>query len=172
VAVSDIGQGTIALVGFMASGKTTVGRRLALRLAMPFVDSDVEIQRTLGLSVSEIFSTYGEETFRAAEREIIARLVGERVHVLSLGGGAYDDPGTRRLLNDRVTTVWLDSPFELILERLQGSAGRPLASLSSPDELRRLWRARQRNYAKAHIHVRAFAADPDVAVGQIVAALA
>lgn len=147
------GQKRLALVGFMAAGKSTIGRLLAERLGMPFVDTDAELEKAHRLSVGEIFSQRGEPEFRKAERELILGLLAGQPQVLSVGGGAYVDEEVREALDRQATVIWLDPPFELILERLGRSSARPLASGRSAEELRRLWDARRKAYAAAHIHI-------------------
>lgn len=161
----------IAIVGFMGAGKTTIGRCLAQRLAMPYVDTDREIERAFGLSIPEIFAKRGEAEFRAAERELISRLLSGAPMILSLGGGAYVDIGTRDAVNDGATAVWLDPPFELVFERLSRSTKRPLASGRSLEELHRLWNERRPSYACAHIRVVPSDGDPNEVVDQILSAL-
>lgn len=161
----------IALTGFMGAGKTAIGRRLALHLAMPFTDADAEIERAFGRSVAEIFSRYGEGAFRTAERRTITSLLSGGARVLSLGGGSYCDPETRALLRGAATTIWLDPPFELILERLEGSRRRPLLLGKSREELHDLWKERRPAYAEADVHVVTSASGPDHAVRHIIAAL-
>jgi len=108
----------VVLVGLMGAGKSTVGRRLARRLGIPFVDSDAEIEGAAGLSPAEVFERYGEQDFRDGERRLVARLVDEgKVSVIATGGGAFIDPRTRELLNERAITVWLDAPVEILTER-------------------------------------------------------
>lgn len=155
----------------MGAGKTTIGRNLAQRLGMPFLDIDREIERMFGLSVSEIFAERGEPQFRATERVLISRLLAGPAKVLSLGGGAYVDPETRELVNHASTTVWLDPPFELILARLDRSSERPLASGKSPEELCNLWNERRASYAEAHIRIVTSNGTPAEAVEQILKAL-
>lgn len=162
---------TVVIVGFMAAGKTTIGRGLAERVELPFVDTDREIESAFGMSVAEIFADRGEPEFRAAEREIIGRLLAGKAKVLSLGGGAYVDDHTRETVNRLATTVWLDPPFELISERISRSNKRPVASGKSVDELRSLWNERRASYAQAQIRVVTSDSDPAEAVEQIVAAL-
>lgn len=154
-------QKHLVLVGFMAAGKSTIGRRLAERLGMPFVDTDAELEKAHGLSVGQIFSQRGEPEFRKAERELIFRLLAGEPQVLSVGGGAYVDDEVREALDRQATVIWLDPPFELILERLGRSGARPLASGRSPEELRRLWDERRKVYAAAPIHIPTSDADPD-----------
>jgi shikimate kinase len=145
----------IVLVGLMGVGKSTVGRRLAKRLGLPFVDSDSAIEDAAGYSPAEIFERYGEQDFRDGERRLVARLVDDEVRVIATGGGAYLDPRTRELLNDRTITVWLDAPVDILADRTsrrdtraqlrQGDAKATLARLSTE---------RRPSYEQAHIHVR------------------
>lgn len=157
----------IVIVGFMGSGKTTIGRHLAERMGVPFHDSDREIEQAAGLSIPEIFAERGEAAFRVIERATIARLLEEGAGVLSVGGGAYLDHRTRVAVNDRATAIWLDPPFDVILERVNRSSKRPLAMGRSPAELRRLWEQRQGSYAKAHLRVVTSDTDPEEAVDRI-----
>src|SRR5437868_11936719 len=145
----------VVLVGLMGVGKSTVGRRLARRLGMSFVDSDAEIEDAAGYPAAEIFERFGERDFRDGERRLVARLVEGDIRVIATGGGAYVDPNTRKLLNDRAITVWLDAPVEILAERTsrrdtraQLRNGDPKAVLQKLDEERRP------SYAEAHIHVR------------------
>ena len=139
----------------MGAGKSTVGRRLARRLDLPFVDSDSEIEGAAGLSAAEVFERFGEKDFRDGERRLVARLVDGTVRVIATGGGAFVDPRTRALLNDRAITVWLDAPVDILAERTGRRDTRPL--LRTPDRkgtLERLAEERQPAYAEAHIHIR------------------
>lgn len=145
----------IVLVGLMGVGKSTVGRRLARRLGLPFVDSDEAIEDAAGCSAAEIFERFGEADFRDGERRLVARLIDGAVRVIATGGGAFIDPRTRRLLNERAITIWLDAPLEVLTERTGRRDTRPL--LRNGDRkrtLERLQRERQPAYAEAHIHVR------------------
>ena len=145
----------VVLVGLMGVGKSTVGRRLARRLGLPFVDSDAEIEDASGFSAAEVFERYGERDFRDGERRLVARLIEGDLRVIATGGGAYVDPRTRELLNSRAITVWLDAPVEVLAERTARRDTRPL--LRNPDPkgtLERLSEERRPSYAEAHIHVR------------------
>lgn len=155
----------IVIVGFMAAGKTVVGRRLAAYLGMSFLDTDREIERTFGCSVAEIFERHGESAFRTAECELIARLLGDGTKVVSAGGGVFCDGRLRSTINTVATSIWLDPAFDLILDRLASSSERPLASARSADELRRLWRERRQSYAEAHIHVEI---SPDLGIDTVI----
>ena len=145
----------IVLVGLMGAGKSTVGRRLARRLGLPFVDSDDAIEDAAGYSAAEIFERYGEADFRDGERRLVARLIEGDVRVIATGGGAYVDPRTRKLLNERAITVWLDAPVEILADRTGRRDTRPL--LRNGDRkttLQRLSEERGPAYAEAHIRVR------------------
>src|SRR5436309_1602696 len=107
----------VVLVGLMGVGKSTVGRRLAKRLGLPFVDSDSAIEDAAGYTAAEGFERYGEQDFRDGERRLVARLMDGEVRVIATGGGAYIDPRTRQLLNERAITVWLDAPVDILAER-------------------------------------------------------
>ena len=145
----------IVLVGLMGAGKSTVGRRLAKRLGLPFVDSDDAIEDAAGYSAAEVFERYGEADFRDGERRLVARLIEDEVRVIATGGGAYVDPRTRELLNERAITIWLDAPVEILASRTGRRDSRPL--LRTPDRrgtLERLAEQRGPAYAEAHIRVR------------------
>ena len=162
----------IVLVGLMGAGKSTVGRRLAKRLALPFVDSDAEIEDAAGFSAAEVFERYGEADFRDGERRLVARLIDGEVRVIATGGGAYVDPRTRQLLNERAITVWLDAPVEILADRTGRRDTRPL--LRNGDRkstLERLAEQRAPAYAEAHIRVRSGDGAHKDVVDSIVAAL-
>lgn len=145
----------IVLVGLMGAGKSTVGRRLAKRLGLPFVDSDDAIEDAAGFSAAEVFERYGEADFRDGERRLVARLIDGQVRVIATGGGAYVDPKTRKLLNERAITVWLDAPVEILADRTGRRDTRPL--LRNGDRkgtLQRLAEQRGPAYAEAHIRVK------------------
>ncbi|MGZ2410627.1 shikimate kinase [Sphingomonas sp. F9_3S_D5_B_2] len=144
----------IVLVGFMAAGKSKIGRALAQRLGLAFVDTDREVEERFGMSISDIFETTGESEFRAAERDVISRLLEDGPRVIAIGGGAFVDPENRTRLNAAAVTVWLDPPFDILLARLQRSAARPLASGRSESELHDLWHQRQASYIEAHLRIR------------------
>lgn len=144
----------MVLVGLMGVGKSTVGRRLAKRLGLSFVDSDAEIEDAAGYPAAEIFERFGESDFRDGERRLVARLIEGDVRVIATGGGAYVDPRTRKLLNERAITVWLDAPVEILAERTSRRDTRPLLRNGDPKGiLERLAEERRPSYAEAHIHV-------------------
>ncbi|MEM9738915.1 MAG: shikimate kinase [Pseudomonadota bacterium] len=145
---------TIALVGLMGAGKSTVGRRLADRLGRKFCDSDLEIEKAAGLSIADIFSIHGEAEFRRGERKVLSRLLDEAPHVLATGGGAYLDPDTRSMLRDRAVTVWLNADLETTWKRVSKRNTRPL--LRTPDPkgvLTRLFEEREPIYSQADLSV-------------------
>lgn len=145
----------IVLVGLMGAGKSTVGRRLAKRLGLPFVDSDVAIEEASGTTTSELFEQFGEHDFRDGERRLVARLVDGSVRVIATGGGAFIDPRTRKLLNERAITVWLDAPIDVLAERTGRRNTRPLLRDGNRSEtLARLADERGAMYAEAQIHIR------------------
>jgi len=162
----------IVLVGLMGAGKSTVGRRLAKRLGLPFVDSDVEIEEASGVSTADLFDRYGEREFRDGERRLVARLVNGEVRVIATGGGAFMDPRTRQLLNERAITVWLDAPIEVLAERTTRRDNRPLLKKGNRSEiLSRLSDERRDGYAEALIHIRSGSGAHSDVVEAIVAAL-
>ncbi len=122
---------TVALVGLMGAGKSTVGRRLANKLGRPFVDSDDEIEKAAGLSVSDIFALHGEEEFRRVERKVLQRLLDGPPQVLATGGGAYLNDVTRDLMRKHAITIWLNADLETLWKRVSRRNHRPL--LRRPD---------------------------------------
>ena len=145
----------IILVGLMGVGKSTVGRRLAQKLGLPFVDSDTAIEDASGFSADEVFERFGEEDFRDGERRLVARLIEGEVRVIATGGGVFVDPRTRDLLNKRAITVWLDAPIDILTERTSRRNTRPLLRNSDPKgTLERLAEERGPSYSSAHIHVK------------------
>jgi shikimate kinase len=162
----------IVLVGLMGAGKSTVGRRLAKRLGLPFVDSDDEIERAADHSIPEIFDRFGEASFRDGERRVIRRLVAGPPAVLATGGGAFMEPETRALILERCIAIWLEAPPETLAGRVRRRDVRPLLRDKDPlSLLRELAEARNTVYAEAHLHVRSDDGPHDRAVERIVAAL-
>ena len=162
----------VVLVGLMGVGKSTVGRRLAKRLGLPFVDSDAEIEGAAGYPAAEVFERYGERDFRDGERRLVARLVEGEIRVIATGGGAYVDPSTRQLLNERAITVWLDAPVEILASRTSRRDTRPLLRNMDPKTtLQRLSEERRPSYEQAHIHVKSGDGAHKEVVDQIVQAL-
>lgn len=145
---------SIVLVGLMGAGKTSVGRRLAKELALPFVDADEEIEAAAGCSISDFFQLYGEEEFRAGERRVIERLLASPVCVLATGGGAFMDPVTRKAIRERGISVWLRADLDVLVKRLRRRNNRPL--LQGGDQrqiLQDLMAARYPTYSEADVMV-------------------
>jgi shikimate kinase len=166
------GGRTIALVGLMGAGKSTVGRRLAQQLRMPFRDADAEIEAAAGCTVSEIFRDLGEKAFRDGERRVIARLLEEPPHVLATGGGAFIDDETRALINARAVSVWLKADLEILARRVARRDTRPLLAGKEPlDVLRAQAEARYPTYGEAHITIETGESAHQSAVDAIIAAL-
>lgn len=144
----------VTLVGLMGVGKTTIGRRLAARLQLPFVDADAEIETASDLSVSEIFARFGEPYFRDGERRVIARLIDGVPKVIATGGGAFIEPETRALILARTQAVWIDADIATLVERVQRRDTRPLLKGKDAGEvLAALAAVRNPIYAQAPIHV-------------------
>ncbi|MGQ0590842.1 MAG: shikimate kinase [Sphingosinicella sp.] len=163
---------SIALVGLMGVGKSTIGWRLARRLGLPFVDADAEIEAAAGLSIAEIFDRFGEAHFRDAERRVIARLVVGPRHVIATGGGAFMNEQTRALILAHCVAIWLDADVEALAERVARDPHRPLLKGNDPRALlRSLARVRNPAYAEAHLTIRSDA-DPQRTVDLILEALA
>ena len=143
------------LVGFMGSGKTTIGQRVADELGWTFSDIDAEIEAEQKQTIPEIFETRGEPAFREIEKAAIARRVRSiqtgRPMVVALGGGAFVDPATCELLEENGITIWLDCSLELVRQRIGDSAGRPLAR--DPERLETLYEERRGAYAKADFRI-------------------
>ena len=145
----------IVLVGLMGAGKSTVGRRLAKRLGLPFVDTDAAIEDATGHRWGELFERYGEADYRDGERRLVARIVDGEVRVISTGGGVFVDPATRELLNSRAITVWLDAPVDVLADRTARRDTRPLLRNGDAKQtLEQLSKQEGPCYAEAHIHIK------------------
>ena len=145
---------TLVMVGMMGAGKTAIGRRVAARLGLPFIDADDEIVKAAGCSIEEIFHRHGETAFRDGERRVIARLLTEPVHVLATGGGAYIDSETRARVRESCLSVWLRVDKEVLWRRVKRRDDRPLLKTEAPYEtLSRLVDERYPIYAEADIIV-------------------
>lgn len=154
--MSEISKRSIALVGLMGVGKTTIGRRLAKRLDLPFYDSDDEIEQASGRTIKGYFKDYGEEAFRNGECRVIERLLGDGPLVLSTGGGAFIPKPTREILKDRALTVWLEADHETLMDRVMRKKTRPLLDVPDPAaKMRELIDERYPIYAQAHVKVSA-----------------
>ena len=164
---------TVVLVGLMGAGKTCMGRKLAARLSVPFVDADSEIEAAAGCTIEDIFAQHGEAEFRAGERRVIARLLGQPAHVLATGGGAFMDPETRRAIRERAVSVWIRAELELLLKRTSRRDNRPLLKRGDPRQiLSELMAERYPIYAEADITVDSIDGPPDLTLEKIRTALA
>ncbi|HEX8622223.1 MAG TPA: shikimate kinase [Allosphingosinicella sp.] len=144
----------IVLVGLMGAGKSTVGRRLARRLDLPFVDSDEEIERAAVHTIPEIFDRFGEASFRDGERRVLRRLIEGGPKVVATGGGAFMDPETRTLILERCLAIWLDADIGILAGRVARRGHRPLlAGKDAGALLRELAEVRNPVYAEAHLRV-------------------
>jgi shikimate kinase len=130
--VSALGGRPVVLVGMMGSGKSTIGRRLAARLHLPFLDADHEIEAAAGMSIADIFSTHGEPYFRDGEARVIARLLDSGPCVLATGGGAFMREDTRQRIAARGISLWLKADGDVILKRVKRRADRPLLQTADP----------------------------------------
>ncbi len=158
---------SVVLVGMMGAGKSSVGRRLAARLTIPFVDADTEIEKAAGMSISDIFSTRGEAEFRAGEAKVIARLLDGGPQVLATGGGAVMNEVTRGVIRDKGISVWLKADIEILQQRTKRRNDRPLA-----DRLKELLPQREPFYAQADIVVHSRDEPHEAVVDEVVLALA
>ena len=159
----------IYLVGFMASGKTTIGRLLAHELGWSFADVDEDIEAQQGRSIAEIFDTRGETAFRKIEQEMIRQRVGEvgrgKPMVLALGGGAFAQAANHSLLEENGVTIWLDCPFPKVCARVEGTTHRPLARDAA--QFRQLYEDRYASYRKADHRIEIDNDDPAAIVAAI-----
>lgn len=144
----------IVLVGLMGVGKSTVGKRLAHRLGLPFVDADNAIEEAAGMSIPDIFAQFGEPYFRDGERRVIQRLIDGRPKVIATGGGAFVNDATRALILSDALAVWLDADIDVLVERVRRRDTRPLLRGKDPATvLRELAAVRNPLYAQAHVRV-------------------
>lgn len=169
---SPMAERSIVLVGLMGAGKSTVGRRLASVLRLPFHDADQEIETAAGCSISDFFERYGEPAFRDGERKVIARLLAGPRHVLATGGGAFMDPTTRVLIKSQGLSVWLRANIDLLMERVTKRPTRPLLKNEDPrGTMERLMAERYPVYAEADITVDSNGGPHDTVVQQILSQL-
>ena len=163
---------TVVLVGLMGAGKSCIGRRLASRVGIGFVDADSEIEQAAGCTIAEIFARYGESAFRDGERRVMARLLQGPPTVLAAGGGAFMDPQTRELIRERGISVWLRADLETLTTRTKGRSHRPLLNSGDPREtLTQLIATRYPVYAEADITVDTGLDNPNVTCARVLTAL-
>lgn len=164
---------SIVLVGLMGAGKSSIGKRLAQRLGLDFVDADLEIERAAGCTIEEIFARFGEPAFREGERRVICRLLEDRAPiVLATGGGAFMDEETRAHVRARGVSVWLRAELDVLHRRVSRRSNRPLLKQGDPREvLRRLIDVRHPVYAQADLVVDSDDSPPEVTVDRVIEAL-
>jgi len=168
-----LGPRSIVLIGLMGAGKTAVGRRLANRLELPFIDADTEIELAAGTSISEIFAQHGESYFRQGERKVIKRLLEGGPQVLATGGGAYMTGETRANIKARGLSVWLKADLRVLLKRVGRRDNRPLLAGDDPEKvMKRLIEERYPIYAEADVTVESRDVPHDVIVGAVIEAIA
>lgn len=163
---------TIVLVGMMGAGKSSIGRRLAARLRLDFVDADTEIEQAANATIPEIFETHGEAYFRDGERRVIQRLLDGRAKVLATGGGAFMSAETRDAVRGGGVSVWLKVDRDLILQRVKRRSNRPLLRNADPEgTVDRLLLERNPVYAEADIHIQSRDVAHEVVIGDLMDAL-
>lgn len=164
---------SLVLVGLMGAGKSTVGRRLAQRLKLSFVDADTAIEEAAGMTIPEIFERHGEEYFREGERRVIARLLEEGQHVLATGGGAFMNETTRDNIRKAGVSVWLKAGLPLLMKRVSRRSDRPLLQADDPEAvMSRLMDQRYPIYAQADVCVESREVSHTVMVNDVIRALA
>jgi shikimate kinase len=169
----NLGSSSVVLIGLMGAGKTAIGRRLATRLGVNFVDADTEIEQAAGKSISDIFTDHGETHFRNGERRVITRLLGDGPQVLATGGGAYMNDETRKTISECGISVWLKADFKVLMERVVRRDHRPLLKTKDPNAvMKRLMDERYPVYSSSDITVRSRDVPHEVIVDEIMAALA
>ena len=167
-----LGKRAVVLIGMMGAGKSSVGRRLAKVLLLPFVDADTEIEKAAGMTIPEIFSRHGEPYFRAGETRVVSRLLDQRTSVIATGGGAWMDASTREKVRERAISVWLRADVDVLLRRVKKRGGRPLLKTGDQEgTLRRLLAEREPVYAEADLTVTSREVPHEVMVAETLAAL-
>jgi shikimate kinase len=170
---SALGPRAIVLIGMMGAGKSSIGRRLAKKLDLPFMDADAEIEIAAGMPITEIFEHHGEAYFRSGEGRVIARLLAQGRQVLATGGGAFINAGTRALIAEKGVSVWLKAEPDVLLRRIKRRADRPLLRTSDPEAtLKQLIEERYPVYAGADVTVNSRDVPHEIMVDEIIAALA
>jgi shikimate kinase len=171
--LANLGTRSIVLVGMMGAGKSSIGRRLASELNLPFVDADTEIESAAGMSIPEIFEAHGEPYFRSGEARVIARLLENGPQVLASGGGSFINPHTRALIRARGLSVWLKADLDVLLRRIKRRSDRPLLKTDDPEQtLRQLIAQRYPVYAEADVTIYSRDVSHEAIVADIVTALA
>jgi shikimate kinase len=167
-----LGSRSVVLVGMMGAGKSSIGRKLALTLNIPFVDADTEIEAAAAMTIPEIFASRGEPYFRAGEARVIARLLEGGPQVLATGGGAFMREETRRAIGAKGISVWLKADYEVLIRRIKRRTDRPLLKTDNPAAtMKTLIEERYPVYAQADITVASREVPHEVIVGEIISAL-
>jgi len=170
--LSALGVRSIVLVGMMGAGKSTIGRRMALRLKLPFVDADTEIEAAAGMTIPEIFERHGEQHFRDGEARVIARLLDGGPVVLATGGGAFMREDTRARIAAKASSIWLRADHDVIMRRVRRRADRPLLQTADPEgTVTRLLTEREPVYANADLTIASRDVPHDRIVEECIAAL-
>jgi shikimate kinase len=172
--VAALGRRSVVLVGMMGAGKSSIGRRLAHRLAMGFVDADAEIEAAAGMTIAEIFTSYGEPYFRSGEQRVIARLLESGPQVLATGGGAFMNAETRGRIRTKGVSVWLKAEFDVLMKRVKRRAmgDRPMLQGDPAQRIRHLMAERYPVYAEADVTVLSRDVSHEVIVAEIIGELA
>jgi shikimate kinase len=171
--LARLGDRSIVLVGMMGVGKSSIGRRLAARLGVPFVDADAEIEKAAGMSIADIFARHGEPYFRSGEARVLARLLDSGPQVLASGGGAVMNADTRAAIKAKGVSIWLKAEIDVLLRRVAKRRNeRPMLQTDDPSEtLRQLLIAREPFYAQADLIVQSREGPHDAIVAEIMQAL-
>jgi shikimate kinase len=171
--LARLGRRTIVLIGMMGVGKSSIGRRLAARLGVPFVDADSEIEKAAGMSIADIFARHGEAYFRSGEARVIARLLESGPQVLASGGGAVMNPDTRAAIKAKGISIWLKAEIDVLMRRIaKRKHERPMLHTDDPAEtLRQLLIVREPVYALADLTVQSREGPHDAIVAEIMRTL-
>ena len=170
--ISFVPPKTIVLVGLMGCGKTSIGRRLAKRLELPFHDSDQEVEAAAGCPLKDILAVFGEDAFRQGEHKVISRLLGQANHVLATGGGSFSVDETRNIIKEKSISVWLKADLETLLARVSRRSDRPLLSEGDPKEiLEGLIAEKYPIYETADVHVETFDEPANTTVDRVIRAM-
>lgn len=168
-----LGMRSIVLVGMMGAGKSSIGRRLAKKLDLPFVDADAEIELAAGMPITDIFEHHGEEYFRSGEARVIARLLEQGRRVLATGGGAFMNPATRDLIGAKGISVWLKAEPDVLLRRIRRRSDRPLLRTPDPEAtLKRLIEERYPVYTETDVTIHSRDVPHEIIVDEIIGAVA
>jgi shikimate kinase len=170
--LAALGARSLVLVGMMGAGKSSIGRKLAQRLNLPFVDADAEIERAAGMNISDIFAKHGEPYFRAGEARVITRLLDSGPQVMATGGGAFMHPQSREAIRAKGISVWLKADFDVLMKRIKRRNDRPLLKTEDPGEtLRRLMDERDPVYAEADVTIHSRDVPHEMIIAEIISAV-